>query len=32
MDEMLATAVDIQKGGINYREFAITLASKTKVE
>lgn len=32
MDEMLASAVDIQKGGTNYREFAITLASKSKVD
>lgn len=31
MDEMLASAIDVQKNGINYREYAITLASKTKV-
>lgn len=31
MDEMLATAIDVQKNGINYREYAIILASKTRI-
>uniref|UniRef100_A0A5K3EZK8 EF-hand n=1 Tax=Mesocestoides corti TaxID=53468 RepID=A0A5K3EZK8_MESCO len=31
MDEMLATAVDVQKNGVNYRDFATLLASRTKI-
>ena len=31
MDEMLASAIDVHKNGINYREYAIVLASKTRI-